>query len=489
MASLEELRAERLKKIAKLEAAGMSVYPAVSGLTHRLAEVGENFASLMNKGKPLTVAGRVMGLRGQGAVIFFDLDDGSGKLQGLIKKGELGADLQTLFAETVDVGDIVAVTGGLFLTKRQERTILVKDWRMLAKSLRPLPDKWEGLKDMEERFRRRYLDSLMNSAVKKRFQIRSAVITEIRRLLDKQGFMEVETPMLQPLAGGATALPFITHHNALDIDLYLRISPELYLKRMLIGGFPKVYEISRNFRNEGIDVTHNPEFTMLEFYAAYSEAATERGRVEKLLKTLVKTVIGNSKITYNGELIDFSKKFKVVTYAELLKRLALIPDPIGASREELLLRAKQLGISVAPADSREKILDLIYKRACRPKVVQPTFIIDYPAGYLPLAKRRHDDRRLVDAFQLVVGGLEVVKAFSELNDPVDQRERFIEQEKQKTAGDAEAQNLDEDFVEALEYGMPPAGGVGIGIDRLVMLFTDTHNIREVIYFPTLRPRE
>jgi len=298
----------------------------------------------------------------------------------------------------------------------------------------------------------------------------------------------VETPMLQPLPGGATALPFITHHNALGLDLYLRISPELYLKRMLIGGFPKVYELSRNFRNEGIDATHNPEFTMLEFYAAYSDAASEMIRVEKLLKKLAKVATGKLKVPYNGELIDFSRKFQVITYTELLQRLALMSDPLGSNRETWALKAKQFGINAAPADNREKIMDLIYKKVCRPKLIQPTFVIDYPVAYLPLAKRHANDDRLVDAFQLVAGGLELVKAFSELNDPLDQRDRLISEEKQRQAGDAEAQNLDEDFLEALEYGLPPAGGVGIGIDRLTMILTDSRNIREVIYFPTLRPR-
>lgn len=487
MASLDELRRERLKKLELLKEAGVNPYPVESGRTASLNEATEDFTALQQQA-PVTLAGRVTALRGQGAIVFFDLEDGEGKFQALIKKDETPDEAKDLFEQTVDLGDIVAITGELFLTKREEKTLLVKSWQMLAKTLRPLPDKWDGLKDTEERFRRRYLDSLMDGEVKKRFALRSRVITEIRNFLNKEGFMEVETPMLQPLAGGATALPFITHHNALDIDLYLRISPELYLKRMLVGGFSKVYEISRNFRNEGIDVTHNPEFTMLEFYAAYSTAAAERERVEKLIKKIVKTG-GPAKISYDGELIDFSKKFKVVTYTELLQRVALISNPMSATQEDLLLKTKQLGIDASERDSKEKILDLIYKKVCRPKIIQPTFIIDYPADYLPLAKRHPEDDKLVDAFQLVVGGLEIVKAFSELNDPVDQRARFAAQDKQKQAGDAEAQNTDEDFVEALEHGMPPAGGVGIGIDRLVMLLTDTHNIREVIYFPTLRPRE
>ncbi|MDO8183406.1 MAG: lysine--tRNA ligase [bacterium] len=489
MASLEELRAERLKKLELLRAKGVDPYPISTNLTHTLAEINEEFKTLEKEGEVVTLAGRVMGLRGQGAIIFFDLDDGLGKFQALIRKGEIPEAEQELFASTVDVGDIVAVIGQLFLTKRSEQTILVKSWQMLAKSLRPLPDKWEGLKDTEERFRRRYLDSLMDSEVKKRFTLRSKLISAIRSFLDKVGYLEVETPMLQPQAGGATALPFITHHNALDIDLFLRISPELYLKRLLVGGFPRVYEISRNFRNEGIDTTHNPEFTMLEFYAAYEDGASQRQTVEKLVKKIVKEATGQTKITYAGEAINFGGKFKLVTYYELLQRGALISDPAGISFDELKLKAKQLGILADKGDNKDKLLDRIYKKVCRPKLIQPTFIVDYPANYLPLAKRKSEDRSLVDAFQLVVGGVELVKAFSELNDPLDQRERFAEQDKAKQAGDAEAQISDEDFLEALEYGMPPAGGVGIGIDRLTMLLTDTQNIREVIYFPTLRPRD
>jgi len=489
MASLAELRQERLKKLATLRAAGMAPYPTEAGLTHTLAQVKSRFAALEKKGDELKLGGRVIALRGQGAIVFVDFDDGTSRLQALLKKGELSAAALELFTQTVDLGDFVAFVGNVFISKRGERTILVKDWQMLAKSLRPLPDQWDGLKDVEERFRRRYIDSLMNEEVKKRFELRSRLINEWRLLLNKDGFMEVETPMLQPTPGGATAVPFVTHHEALDLDLYLRIAPELYLKEMLIGGFPKVYELGRSFRNEGIDVTHNPEFTMLEAYAAYSTPLIEQKRLETLLKKLVAKVLKKKSFAYRGELIDLGKKFSQLTYFDLIRRHAMIANPETISDDDLKLKASQLGVKMEVGAGREKIFDAIYKKICRPKLLQPTFITDYPAEFAPLAKRRADDPKMIDMFQLVIGGLELVKGFAELNDPLDQRERFEEQERKRRAGDTEAQVKDEAYLEALEYGLPPATGWGVGLDRLVMLLTDTPNIREVIYFPTLRPKE
>ncbi len=498
MASLEEIRQIRLQKLALLKKGGMDPYPADSNQEIEIESAISDFNKLVKKEKPISLVGRIMLLRPQGALTFFNFSDGTGVFQGLIKKDEIGEQKFNLFSDTVDIGDFVEISGGLFLTKREEKTIAVSDWCMLAKSLRPLPEKWHGLQDVEERFRKRYLDALMNPAVKGRFVLRARLISEIRSFLDKAGFFEVETPVLQPLYGGASAQPFITHHNTLDIDLYLRISDELYLKRLLVAGFPKVYEIGRVFRNEGIDVTHNPEFTMLEFYESYSDAPKQMAFVEKMLRTLVKKVLSakggsasggkNLIINFGDHSIDFGKKFKVVSYYDLLRRIAGISDPEKISKQEIMLTAKQLGVPVDDRDSFDKILDNIYKKFCRPKLIEPTFIIDYPASYLPLAKRNKKNPLLVDAFQLIAGGIELVKAFSELNDPIDQRERFLHQEKNLEEGDVEAQKLDEDFIEAMEYGMPPAGGVGIGIDRLVMLLTDTHNIKEVIFFPTMRPR-
>lgn len=489
MASLDDIRQNRIEKLKALEENGLSAYPVASNQDYSLADAAKNYTKLAKPDKLVSLAGRVLSLRPQGAIVFFNFDDGTGKFQGLLKKGEHIADPEfDSWNQIVDMGDFVEVLGHLFTTQRGEKTIHVHTWRMLSKSLRPLPEKWHGLQDVEERFRKRYLDLIASPEVKERFITRSAIITEIRKILDKEGFLEVETPMLQPMAGGATAVPFKTHHNALDIDLYLRIAPELYLKKLLIGGLPKVYEIGRNFRNEGIDVTHNPEFTMLEYYEAYSDAEKQMKFVEKFVKAVVKKVTGNQNTIFDGTAIDFSKKFAIISYYDLLSRYALIQKPESISLEDLRLKASQLGVKVDPADDVEKIIDNIYKKTCRPKLIQPTFITEYPANYLPLAKKIPGKEHLVDAFQLVIGGLEIVKAFSELNDPIDQKERFSVQDTRKKAGDKEAQSSDEEFLEAMEHGMPPAGGVGIGIDRLAMLITNTKNIREVILFPTLRPR-
>jgi len=487
MSSLEEIRRQRLNKLKRLEAASMEPYPVHTGRQLSNAEVVDKFSGISGK-KMLILAGRVMALRVQGAIAFFNFNDGTGLFQGLLRRGELPDDQFSLFLETVDIGDHLEVGGQLFLTKRGEKTILVKKWKMLSKSLRPLPEKWHGLSDIEERFRRRYLDLLSSQEVRNRFLLRSKIVSELRRIFDRAGFIEVETSILQPLAGGASAEPFKTHHNALGVDLYLRIAPELDLKKLLVGGFPKVYEIGRSFRNEGIDATHNPEFTTVEWYEAWSDAFKTRNFVEKIYKTLVKKTVGSSVISFGGQEIDFSKKFSIVTFYDLLSRHALISNPEKATRDEIALTAGRLGVVVKKEDSREKIMDDIFKRACRPKLVQPTFIVDYPADALPLAKRRPGASDLVDAFQLVIGGMEVVKAFSELNDPVDQFERFARQDENKAKGDREAQTTDRDFLEALEYGMPPAGGAGLSIDRTAMLLGNVKNIREVIFFPTLKPR-
>lgn len=505
MASLEEIRDVRLKKLEALRAQGINPYPAETQITHTIAETLEQFEVLSADKTSVTCAGRIVSFRPQGALIFFHFTDGSfadelgtaAKIQVLLKKpAEDGAAVDfNLFSETVDVGDFVEITGTLFMTKRNERSIEATSWRMLAKSLRPLPEKWHGLQDVEERFRRRYLDTVMSDVVRQRFVLRSRLVTELRAILDKANYIEMETPALQPLYGGASAVPFVTHHEKLDMDLYLRISDELYLKRLLVGGFPKIYEIARDFRNEGIDATHNPEFTMLEFYEAYSDARRQMAFVEKMFKTIVKKLFkhvetskGGTVITIDGNDIDFGESFTVVSYFDLFRRYALIPNPETITRDELVTIATQRGIAVDPADSVPKILDNIYKKVARPKLIQPTFIIGYPADYLPLAKRDATNPTQVEAFQLVINGLEIVKAFSELNDPIDQKNRMFDQEKNKHGGEDDAQRIDEDFIEALEYGCPPAGGVGIGIDRLAMLLTNVSHIKEVIFFPTMRPR-
>lgn len=464
MASLDELREERLKKLRSYEAARGTAYPIELNPSVRIADLHADFAGYQMKGG-LTLAGRVLAIRSQGALTFFDIHDGSGKFQIIAKKESLGDEAFTLLADTLDAGDIVEVSGTLLVTTRGEESLEAHEWRLGAKSLLPLPDKWHGLKDDDERFRHRYLESIREEEVRERFLTRSRIIQHIRDFLLERDFVEFETPILQHIAGGASALPFTTHHNALDIPLYLRIAPELPLKMLLIGGFPKVFEIGRSFRNEGIDVTHNPEFTTVEWYEAFSSAARAMRMVEELFKNLVQEIQGSLVLKSGDTEINFEKPFRVIPYRELLREYADVSDVEGRNTKEL---------------------DLLYKRLCRPKLIEPTFITEYPEGMLPLAKRLREGT--VDAFQLVIGGYELVKAFSELNDPLDQRKRFEREAEKKAQGDTEAQVSDEDFLEALEYGMPPAGGVGIGVDRLTMLLTNTKNIREVIYFPTLRPK-
>lgn len=485
MSSIDEIRGLRIKKLELLQKGGMEAYPATSNRELSLAGVLELFSKLEETKEKKWIAGRIMSIRGQGAIIFITLNDGTASFQGLLKKDVLGEDKLNFWNEVSDIGDFIEVQGTFFTTNRGEKTIEVQDFRMLSKSLRPLPEKWHGLQDVEERFRKRYLDALMSDEVKQRFITRSKIITELRKMLDEAGYLEVETPALQPLYGGASAEPFVTHHNALDMEMYLRISDELYLKRMLVAGFPKVYEIARDFRNEGIDLTHMPEFTMVEFYESFSDADKQMIFVEQIFKNLVKHIKQSDVLVYDNQNIDFSKKFEVVSYFDLLKQYASI-DALDISEKDLEKEAKKHGVSLNEGDSVPKILDGIYKKLCRPKLIQPTFIIDYPVEYLPLAKKKKENPKVVGAFQLVIGGVELVKAFSELNDPLDQRARFEEQEKNKKSGEADAQRKDEDFLEAMEYGMPPSGGVGIGIDRLVMFLTDTQSIKEVIFFPTMK---
>lgn len=485
--SLEEIRNIRIKKGENLSKL-MPLYPIESNLDLSIRGIIEKWTTYSKKKSPTSVGGRVMAKRGQGAIFFADINDGTGSIQLLLKKDSTEETKLKLFEDTIDVGDFISVKGRFIVTKRGEKSIEAEDFRILAKSLRPLPEKWEGIKDAETKMRQRYLQILTDEKSKQKFLARIKIIQEIRNFLQQNEYLEVETPMFHPLYGGASAVPFRTHYEALDTDFYLRISPELYLKRLLIAGFPKVFEINRNFRNEGIDVTHSPEFTMLEFYSAYETANDQMNFTEKLIKNLVKKINKAESFLNNGNQIDVSKSFSRVSYFELMQKNTGITLPEKQSRSEVAIEAERLGVKVDENDSISKIWDSIYKKHCRPKLIQPTFITDYPSSMLPLAKRKLDNEDLVDAFQLVIGGIEIVKAFSELNDPIDQRRRFEEQEKDKKLGEKDAQSLDEDFLEAMEYGMPPSAGVGIGLDRLVMLLTDTHNIRDIIFFPTLRPR-
>jgi len=487
MATIDEIKKIRLKKLEAIQRAGILVYPAKTKRAHKISEAINDFKSLLKSEKEVILSGRIKSLRGHGGSVFLDIEDGTGKIQAFLKKDRLGEKNYQFFTDNFDIGDFVEIRGILFETKKGEKTIEAADYKILAKSLLPLPEKWHGLTDIEERFRKRYLDLIFNPGVKKNFEIRSRIISEIRRSLEEEGFLEVETPILQPIYGGATAKPFKTHLNSLNIDLYLRISPELYLKRLLVGGFDKIYEIGRCFRNEGLDRQHNPDFTMLEFYWAYADYKDLMDLTEKLFSNLLNKIFKSLKINYEEKEIDFKTPFQRIDYNVLFKKYTKI-NLEEINTEALRKKAKEmLGIEVK--GEKPEIADEIYKKFCRPKIWDPTFIINHPLGSAPLAKQSDKNPGKLDRFQLVVaGGIELVNAFSELNDPREQRKRFEEQEKILKEGFEEAQRMDEDFIEALEYGMPPAAGFGMGIDRLVALLTNSHSLREIILFPTMKPK-
>lgn len=487
MASIEEIRKERLAKRDALARESTPAYPGSSRRTHAVREAHEQFASLTKQEREVILAGRVRSMRGHGGSVFLHVEDASGSMQAYLKRDRMGEEAYASFLDAADIGDIIQVRGILFTTKKGEETLLAADAKILAKSIRPLPDKWHGLQDTEERLRRRYLDLLMNREVRHVFELRCRIVRAIRSFLDRDGYVEVETPVLQQLYGGAEARPFTTHHNALDMDLYLRISLELYLKRLLVGGFEKVYEIGRNFRNEGIDRSHNPEFTMLEFYWAYADYKDMMRKTEELLQEVVGEVFGGLSLAYEGRTLDFSGSWPRVEYAALIRREAGV-DIESASRDALFEKARELGVPADPGWEKARLADEIYKKHVRPRVWEPTFVIHHPVGTVPLAKPLDGDPEHLAMFQLVCAGWELVKAYSEMNDPVAQRAAFEEQERMFRKGLGEAHRLDEDFLEALEYGMPPAAGFGMGIDRLCALLTGVHSLRDAMLFPMMKPK-
>jgi lysyl-tRNA synthetase class 2 len=486
MASIDDIRNTRLEKLKAIERAGILAYPGVVKRTHTSNEAIEDFDKLSKDEKEVILVGRITSLRQHGALCFANIEDEFGSFQILFKKDGIGESGYQFFLDNFDIGDFIECRGVLFLTKKEEKTVDVRDYKMISKALLPLPEKWHGLVDVEERYRKRYLDLMFNKDVKKSFVLRSQFISEIRNYLEKEGFLEVETPVLQPIYGGATARPFKTHLNAFDMDLYLRISPELYLKRLLVGGFEKVYEIGRCFRNEGVDRSHNPDFTMLEFYQAYSDYKELMKFTEKFLSTTIKKVFGTLKIEYEGKIIDFTPPYPRIECSDMFKQYTGL-DLDDSSAEFLRAEAKKMGIDAKGGKS--EIADEIYKKCCRPKIEQPTFVIHYPAESFPLAKQLDDNPKKSASFQLIVMGMELVKAFSELNNPLEQRKRFEEQEKIFKAGFDEAQRMDEDFIEALEHAMPPAAGFGMGIDRITSILTNSHALREIILFPTMKNKE
>jgi lysyl-tRNA synthetase class 2 len=488
---LDDINEQRKQKLERLRASGVNPYPNRFEQTHTAQEAIKQLEAQETsqaKAEPVSVAGRIMAVRKMGKASFIDIRDGSGKIQLLFQPANYKEAEQELFKE-LDIGDIIGVAGTLLRTRTGEPTISVADFTLLAKSLRPLPEKWHGLSDIEIRYRQRYVDLIASSEVKDIFKTRSRIISVVRQFLDGRGFIEVETPVLQPAAGGALATPFITHHNALDRDLYLRIATELHLKRLIVGGFDKVYEIGRTFRNEGIDTEHTPEFTMLESYEAYADYTDVMNMVEQMIPFVAQQVLGVTEIKYGNDTIKLTPPWRRVTLRDAVKEFSGIDFVVYPTADGLREKMRTKKIEVDPQKSWPKLVDELLKTFVRPKLIQPTFVYDYPVSMSPLAKNRPGEERVVERFQPYIGGLEVGNAYSELNDPLLQRQRFIEQMQERHGSDAEKWTIDEDFLTALEYGMPPTGGLGIGIDRLVMLLTNQQSIREVILFPQLREKE
>lgn len=495
MASIDELRAARLTKINKLIDAKMDPYPASILRDYSIKEVKENFEKLVLESeiKNISIAGRVMIVRGQGAILFIVLQDGQDRFQAVLKKDTLPEKTFNLFVDTIDNGDFISVTGSFFVTQRGEQSLLIKDWQMATKSLLPLPDKWHGLQDIEETYRKRYLDILMDKEVYDRFLIRSKAIKLIREFFDQKDFLEVETPILQREAGGAMAKTFNTHHNDYDLDMVLRISLELEHKMLMTGGYERVYEIGKCFRNEGTDPTHLQEFTLLEWYAAYESLETNMAWTEDLIKSLAKNLIGKTIFTVydnvgQGLEVDLGLEWPKITFADLIKKDTGI-DIETITLENVRLEALKWGVKEDDVKKLGKgnLLDKIYKKSSRDKIINPTFIIDYPGDLKPLAQQ--NDNGTAKVCQLIIAGAEITNQYAELVNPLIQRDLLVSQAKAKEGGDEEAMDVNEGFLTAMEHGMPPMTGFGMGIDRLVAILTEQKNLRDVIFFPLMKPRE
>jgi lysyl-tRNA synthetase class 2 len=492
MEDLNAVMRERMQKAEEMEKEGTSLFPnglPVSDGIRELLRSGEGRSAeeLEANSSSYTIAGRVLSIRSFGKSVFMHVLDAGGKIQVYMQQNQLGKTGYEL-AKKLDIGDIVRVSGQLFRTRTDELTLLVKDLALLSKNLRPLPEKYHGLKDVEIRYRQRYVDLIVNEAVKETFRKRTLIIQTLRNFLTERSFLEVETPMMHAIPGGATAKPFKTFHNALGIDLYLRIAPELYLKRLLVGGFDRVFELNRNFRNEGISTQHNPEFTMLEFYQAHATYEDLMNFTEEIFCAVARAVEGGRlDIQYQGQTIDLTPPWKRYRLLDSLTEIGSVPEAVLKSVEQTMEFARSKGIEAERFEGHGKLLTKLFDLLVEPKLIQPTFITHYPIEVSPLSRRNEADPELTDRFELFICGKEMANAFSELNDPRDQKERFQAQLEARRAGDEEAHEMDEDYIRALEYGMPPAAGEGIGIDRMVMLFTDSPSIRDVILFPHLRP--
>ena len=481
---IHELLKVRRNKLDELVANGKDPYQIMKyDVSNHTKEIKENLAEF--EGKEVTIAGRIMSKRVMGKASFCNVADRDGNIQAYVSRDNLGEDSYKDFKK-YDIGDIVGIKGEVFITHTGETSIKAIEVVLLSKSLQILPEKYHGLKDTDVRYRQRYIDLIVNPEVKETFMKRSAILREIRNFLDSQDFMEVETPVLVSNAGGAEARPFLTHHNALDEDLKLRISLELYLKRLIVGGLERVYEIGRVFRNEGLSVRHNPEFTLLELYQAFTDYHGMMDLVENLYKHVCNKVLGTTQITYQGVEIDFSKPFERITMVEAVKKYAGVDFDQIATLEEARAIAKEKNVEFEERHSKGEILNLFFEEFCEDKLLQPTFVMDHPIEISPLTKKKPENPAYVERFELFIYGREMANAYSELNDPIDQKERFLAQEEQFANGNDEAQHCDDDFICALEYGMPPTGGIGIGIDRMVMLLTDSAAIRDVLLFPTMK---
>ena len=491
MSELDNQIAVRRQKRAELEEAGTAVYP--NGFTYDLetTDIHERFGDksaeqLEEMQERVRVPGRITAFRKQGKLVFADLHDGKSRLQLFLRQNAMAEETWNRLL-LFDLGDWIGVEGLLMRTKKGELSIAGEELTLLSKALRPMPEKWSGVKDVEIRYRQRYLDLMSNAESRRVFEVRAKIVRGIRRFLDERGFLEVETPMMQAIPGGAAARPFVTHHNALDIDLYLRIAPELYLKRLLVGGFPRVYEINRNFRNEGISVQHNPEFTMLEFYWAYANFHQLMDLTEELIAGLAQDILGTTTLTWKGETIELAGPWQRLTVKEASVQLGGVDEAELESVDTLIAALKKRHIELPKAKTYGHLLMTLFEETAEDKLTGPTFITEHPVEVSPLSKQKPDDPAFTERFELYMGGMELANAFSELNDPDVQAERFRQQASAKDQGDDEAHAYDEDYVTALEHGMPPAGGEGIGIDRLTMLFTDSPSIRDVILFPLMRP--
>ncbi|HMK50070.1 MAG TPA: lysine--tRNA ligase [Thermodesulfovibrionales bacterium] len=491
MEEINELVEQRIKKLDELRNAGVEPFGGAFYAEDHAGELHNKYGEVSKESLEETtvlcsLAGRVLAIRDFGKAAFGHIQDSTGKIQVYFRKDILGDGYKII--KKLDIGDILGVKGRLFRTKTNELTVEVNDYSFLTKSLRPLPEKWHGLKDIETRYRQRYVDLIVNPEVRQAFIKRSAIIKAVRDFLEEKGFIEVETPMMQPIPGGATARPFKTHHNALDVDLYLRIAPELYLKRLLVGGYERVYELNRNFRNEGISTKHNPEFSMLEFYIAYRDYNFLMSFTEELIPYIAEKALGTLKIPYGDTVIDLTPPWSRIPMLDALTQKG-VPAEVFTDADKAASWARENRIEIEKGSNLGKILDEIFKEKVEPDLIQPTFITDHPVELSPLSKRKPENPGLVERFELFICAREIANAFSELNDPLDQRQRFLSQVEAKAQGDEEAHWMDEDFVRALEYGMPPAAGEGIGIDRLVMLLTNSQSIRDVILFPQLKPEQ